>query len=187
MSLKRSHASTRSSSSGSLDSGTKLGRQEFFDELKKHAGSGQVFTPVDISMAIGASEAAVSRALLGLAAEGYLEKVEAGKYRSTPFQEVPQAEFLKALARASKTDSTRQRDLSEIGRLKQNNDVMRAKLLGALAERDHYLAVLKQHGIDPGPVPAAAAAAAAPPAAQKTPASDPVAPAAPPAGEPSST
>jgi len=62
------------------------------------------------------------------------------------------------MARASKTDSTRQRDLSEIARLKQNNDVMRAKLLGALAERDHYLAALKQHGIDPGPVPAPARA-----------------------------
>jgi hypothetical protein len=159
MSLKRSHASTRTSSGAGSDSGTKLGRQEFFDELKKHAQTGQMFTPVDISMAIGASEAAVSRALLGLAAEGYLEKVETGKYRSTPFQEVPQAEFIKALARASKTDSTRQRDLSEIGRLKQNNDVMRAKLLGALAERDHYLAALKQHGIDPGPLPAAAAPA----------------------------
>lgn len=154
MSLKRSHASTRSASGPGGDSGNKLGRQEFFDELKKHAQSGQVFTPVDVSMAIGASEAAVSRALLGLAAEGYLEKVETGKYRSTPFLEVPQAEFLKALARASKTDSTRQRDLSEIARLKQNNDVMRAKLLGAIAERDHYLAVLKQHGIEPGPLPA---------------------------------
>ncbi len=153
MSLKRSHASTRSMPSGGSDS-AKLGRQELFDELKKHAPTGQVFTPVDVSMAIGASEAAVSRALLGLAAEGYLEKVEVGKYRSTPFQEVPQAEFLKALARASKTDSTRQRDLSEISRLKQNNDVMRAKLLGALAERDHYLAVLRRHGIEPGPVPA---------------------------------
>jgi hypothetical protein len=158
MSLKRSHASTRTGSGAGSDSGSKLGRQEFFDELKKHAQTGQVFTPVDISMAIGASEAAVSRALLGLAAEGYLEKVETGKYRSTPFQEVPQAEFLKALARASKTDSTRQRDLSEISRLKQNNDVMRAKLLGALAERDHYLAALKRHGIDPGPLPAPAAA-----------------------------
>jgi hypothetical protein len=157
MSLKRSHASTRSTSSGA-ESGSKLGRQELFDELKKHARTGQVFTPVDISMAIGASEAAVSRALLGLAAEGYLEKVDTGKYCSTPFLEVPQAEFLKALARASKTDSTRQRDLSEIARLKQNNDVMRAKLLGALAERDHYLAVLKQHGIDPGPIPASASA-----------------------------
>jgi len=159
MSLKRSHASTRTSSGAGSDS--KLGRQEFFDELKKHAQTGQMFTPVDISMAIGASEAAVSRALLGLSAEGYLEKVEVGKYRSTPFQEVPQAEFIKALARASKTDSTRQRDLSEISRLKQNNDVMRAKLLAALAERDHYLAALKQHGIDPGPPPAPAAAPAA--------------------------
>lgn len=172
MSLKRSHASTRSSS-GVGDSGAKLGRQELFDELKKYAQNGQMFTPVDVSMAIGANEAAVSRALLGLAAEGYLEKVEVGKYRSTPFQEVPQAEFLKALARASKTDSTRQRDLSEISRLKQNNDVMRAKLLGALAERDHYLAVLKQHGIDPGPAPApvatAPAAGAAAPAANVPP------------------
>jgi hypothetical protein len=162
MSLKRSHTSTRSMPGAGSDSGTKLGRQEFFDELKKHAQTAQVFTPVDIAMAIGASEAAVSRALLGLAAEGYLEKVEVGKYRSTPFQEVPQAEFLKALSRASKTDSTRQRDLSEIARLKQNNDVMRAKLLGALAERDHYLAVLKQHGIEPGPVPARAESPAAP-------------------------
>ncbi len=165
MSLKRSHTSTRSTPGAGSDSGTKLGRQEFFDELKKHAQTGQVFTPVDISMAIGASEAAVSRALLGLAAEGYLEKVDVGKYRSTPFQEVPQAEFLKALARASKTASTRQRDLSEIARLKQNNDVMRATLLGALAERDHYLSVLKQHGIDPGPLPARADAAPAAPIA----------------------
>jgi len=191
MSLKRSHASTRSTPGAGSDSGTKLGRQELFDELKKHAQTAAVFTPVDISMAIGASEAAVSRALLGLAAEGYLEKVETGKYRSTPFQEVPQAEFLKALARASKTDSTRQRDLSEIARLKQNNDVMRAKLLGALAERDHYLAVLKQHGIDPGPVPAApraedasAAAATAAPAEQAQPGD--VASAASPTDQPSS-
>jgi hypothetical protein len=163
MSLKRSHSSTRSASGSGGDSGNKLGRQEFYDELKKHAQSGQVFTPVDVSMAIGANEAAVSRALLGLAAEGYLEKVETGKYRSTPFLEVPQAEFLKALARASKTDSTRQRDLSEIARLKQNNDVMRAKLLAAIAERDHYLAALKQHGIDPGPLPVPIALPAAQP------------------------
>ena len=183
MSLKRSHASSHSGSGSGSDSGTKLGRQEFFDELKKHAQTGQVFTPVDVSMAIGAGEAAVSRAMLGLAAEGYVEKVEVGKYRSTAFLEVPQAEFIKALARASKTDSTRQRDLSEIGRLKQNNDVMRAKLLGALAERDHYLAVLRQHGIDPGPLPAPVAA----PAAASAPSSDAgAAPAAPLAGENSS-
>jgi hypothetical protein len=154
MSLKRSHAAgVRTTSSGS-DSSSKLGRQELYDELKKLAQSGQVFAPVDISLAIGAAEALVSRSLLGLAAEGYLEKVDTGKYRATPFAEIPQAEFLKALARASKTDSTRQRDLSEISRLKQNNDVMRNKLLAVIAERDHYLAALKQRGIDPGPVPA---------------------------------
>jgi hypothetical protein len=155
MSLKRSHAAgVRTSTSSGSDSSSKLGRQELYDELKKLAQSGQPFAPVDISLAIGASESLVSRSLLGLAAEGYLEKIETGKYRATPFAEIPQAEFLKALARASKTDSTRQRDLSEIGRLKQNNDVMRNKLLTAIAERDHYLAALKQHGIDPGPVPA---------------------------------
>ncbi|MGB8297358.1 MAG: hypothetical protein WCG85_18165 [Polyangia bacterium] len=170
MSLKRSHAAgIRTSFSSGSDSGSKLGRQELFDELKKLAQSGQVFAPVDISLAIGASESLVSRSLLGLAAEGYLEKVETGQYRATPFAEVPQAEFLKALARASKTDSTRQRDLSEIGRLKQNNDVMRSKLLAAIAERDHYLAALKQHGIDPGPVPAPPAPPAQdPPVAQPT-------------------
>ena len=163
MSLKRSHsASVRTSLSSGSDSGGKLGRQELFDELKKLAQFGQTFAPVDIALAIGASEALVSRSLLGLAAEGYLEKVDTGQYRATPFAEIPQAEFLKALARASKTDSTRQRDLSEIGRLKQNNDVMRTKLLGVIAERDHYLAALKQHGIDPGPVPVAAPTAAGP-------------------------
>ena len=31
---------------------------------------------------------------------------------------------------------------------------MRQRLLAAIAERDHYLAVLKTHGIDPGPPPA---------------------------------
>jgi hypothetical protein len=92
--------------------------------------------------------------LLGLAAEGYLEKVEVGRYRATLMSDMGQAEFLKAFARASKVDSTRQRDLSEIGRLKQNNDTMRQRLLAAIAERDHYLAVLKTHGIDPGPPPA---------------------------------
>ena len=185
MSLKRSHsAGIRTSLSSGSDSGSKLGRQELYDELKKLAQSGQVFAPVDIALAIGAGEALVSRSLLGLAAEGYLEKVNTGQYRATPFAEIPQAEFLKALARASKTDSTRQRDLSEIGRLKQNNDVMRAKLLTAIAERDHYLAALKQHGIDPGPVPAPAPAAPVPSAGQNPPSPEPTAEGSPtPSGE----
>ena len=102
----------------------------------------------------------MSKALLGLAAEGYLEKVETGKYKAAGMAELGQAEFLKAFARASRVDSTRQRDLSEIARLKQNNDTMRQRLLTAIAERDHYLAALKKHGIDPGPAPVPVAAAA---------------------------
>jgi hypothetical protein len=183
MSLKRSHsAGVRTSFTSGSESSGKLGRQELYDELKKLAQSGQVFAPVDIALSIGAGEALVSRSLLGLAAEGYLEKVDTGKYRAAPFAEIPQAEFLKALARASKTDSTRQRDLSEIARLKQNNDVMRTKLLAAIAERDHYLAALRQHGIDagpapvpPAPVPTAAPTGAAPSAGQNAPLPEPAA------------
>jgi hypothetical protein len=163
MSLKRSQAGGRTHFGGGADPGAKVGRQELYDELKRLALANQFFAPVDIALAIGAGEPQVSRALLGLAAEGYLEKVDAGKYRATPFAEVPQSEFVKALSRASKTDSTRQRDLSEIARLKQNNDIMRAKLLGIVAERDHYLAALKQHGIDPGPPPQPVVPAGPPP------------------------
>jgi hypothetical protein len=158
MSLKRSHSSTRTL--GGSDGGAKVGRQEMYDELKKMMERNQAFTPVDIALNIGAGEPQVSRALLGLAAEGCLEKLEVGKYRVAPtFGDLSMPEFLKAFNRASKTDSTRQRDLSEISRLKQNNDIMRSKLLAAIAERDHYLAALKQHGIDPGPPPAPPAAA----------------------------
>jgi hypothetical protein len=159
MSLKRSHTSTKGAFGGG-DAGAKVDRQELYDELKRMAGTSETFTPVDVALAIGAGEPQVSKALLGLAAEGYLEKVETGKYKAAGMVELGQAEFLKAFARASRVDSTRQRDLSEIGRLKQNNDTMRARLLTAIAERDHYLAALKKHGIDPGPAPAPPALAA---------------------------
>jgi hypothetical protein len=158
MSLKRSLSSGRSSFGSGGEAGAKVDRQELYDELKRLATTGETFTPVDVSLAIGAGEPQVSKALLGLAAEGYLEKAEIGKYRATTVADLSQAEFLKAFARASKVDSTRQRDLSEIGRLKQNNDTMRQRLLTAIAERDHYLAALKKHGIDPGPAPAPVAA-----------------------------
>jgi hypothetical protein len=165
MSLKRSQAGGRTHFGSGSDPGAKVGRQELYDELKRLAQANQFFAPVDIALAIGAGEPQVSRALLGLAAEGYLEKIDAGRYKATPFTEVPQGEFIKALARASKTDSARQRDLSEIGRLKQNNDIMRSKLLTVVAERDHYLAALKKAGIDPGPAPAPPAPAGPPPSA----------------------
>jgi len=161
MSLKRSHTSTKSAFGGS-DAGAKVDRQELYDELRRMAVNNETFTPVDVALAIGAGEPQVSKALLGLAAEGYLEKVETGKYKAAGMAELGQAEFLKAFARASRVDSTRQRDLAEIARLKQNNDTMRQRLLTAIAERDHYLAALKQRGIDPGPAPVPAAAAAAP-------------------------
>jgi hypothetical protein len=152
MSLKRSHTSSKSAFGGG-DAGAKVDRQELYDELKRMATSNESFSPVDISLSIGAGEPQVSKALLGLAAEGYLEKVETGKYKAAGMAELGQAEFLKAFARASRVDSTRQRDLAEIARLKQNNDTMRQRLLTAIAERDHYLAALKQRGIDPGPAP----------------------------------
>ena len=59
-----------------------------------------------MALAIGAGEPQVSKALLGLAAEGYLEKVEVGKYRAAGMADLGQAEFLKAFARASRVDST---------------------------------------------------------------------------------
>ncbi len=154
MSLKRSQAGGRSFGGSGGDAGGKVDRQELFDELKRLAMTGDAFTPVDVALTIGAGEPLVSKALLGLAIEGYLERVDGGQYRATPMVEINQAEFVKAYARASKVDSTRQRDLSEIGRLKQNNDVMRQRLLTAIAERDHYLGVLRARGIDPGAVPA---------------------------------
>jgi hypothetical protein len=171
MSLKRSNSGGRGLGGGGGDAGGKVDRQELFDELKRLAASGGAFTPVDIALAIGAAEPTVSKSLLGLAAEGYLERVEGGQYRSTPMAEMSQAEFVKAYARASRVDSTRQRDLSEIGRLKQNNDVMRQRLLAAISERDHYLGLLKARGIDPGtpptPSPAPPAVAGAPVATRR--------------------
>ena len=160
MSLKRSHTSSRSSFGG--DAGAKVDRQELFDELKRMVAANEAFSPVDVALSIGAGEPQVSKALLGLAAEGYLEKVETGKYRATGMADLGQADFLKAFARASRVDSSRQRDLSDITRLKQNNDIMRQRLLTAIAERDHYLAALKKHGIDPGPAPVPAAPAVEP-------------------------
>ena len=154
MSLKRGLGSM-GRAFGAADGGAKVGKQELYDELAKLAKGNQAFTPVDVALSIGAGEPQVSRLLLGLAAEGILDKVDLGKYRVTgAFADLSMAEWLKSFTRATKTDSTRQRDLSDIARLKQNNDVMRAKLLQAIAERDFYLAACRSHGIDPGTPPA---------------------------------
>ena len=160
MSVKRNVGSMRTL--GGPDAGAKAGRQELYDELTKLLAAGQAFTPLDVSLSIGAGEPQVSRLLLGLAAEGCLDKTEQGKYRvSLLFGELSMAEFTKAFSRATKTDTTRLRDLNDISRLKQNNDVMRAKLMQAIAERDHYKAACARAGIDAGPAPAPAAVMAA--------------------------
>lgn len=152
MSVKRSSVGARGSATlGGGEVGGKVNGQELYSALAKRADS--AFTAVDIALATGAGEPQVARALLGLAAEGVLQKVELGKYRATSVVELSEVEFLRAFARASKLDGTRMRDLQEIDRLKRNNDIMRARLLKAQAERDHYLAALNARGIDPGPLP----------------------------------
>jgi len=162
MSLKRSHSSSARSLGGS-DGGGKVDRQHLFDALKKLGEAGTAFAPVDVALATGAAEAQVSKALLGLAGEGVIEKVEVGKYKAGMISDLSPAAFLKVYARAAKADGGRHKDLSEIQRLKQNNDTMRQKLLAALGERDHYLAILKSHGIDPGPPPSASSTSTASP------------------------
>lgn len=170
MSLKRSQAGGKAFGGGA-DAGGKIDRQELFDELKRLAGVGEPFTAVTVALAVGAGEPHVAKAMLGLTAEGFLERADGGRYRATnAMVEMNQAEFVKAYARASKVDSTRQRDLSDIGRLKQNNDVMRQRLLVAIAERDHYLAALRSRGIDPGPAPVPVAPARAETSAGDSPA-----------------
>lgn len=152
MSMKR-NTGTRGSSLGAGEGPGKLERQQLFDDLKKRSETGAVFTPVDVALSVGASEPQVARALIGLGAEGVLERVDVGRYKATPMVDIDLGDFIKVFARASKMDSTRMRDISEIERLKKNNDVMRGRLLRAQAERDHYLAALQKNGIDPGPVP----------------------------------
>jgi len=152
MSIKRG-SETKGASLGSGEIGSKVDRQRLFDDLKKRADSGVVFTPVDVALSIGAAEPQVVRSLLGLAAEGAIEKVELGHYKATPVADLDMADFIKLFSRASKMDATRMRDIAEIDRLKKNNDVMRVRLVRAQVERDHYLAACKSHNIDAGPLP----------------------------------
>ena len=96
MSLKRSQSSGKSFGGAGGDSGGKIDRQDLFDELKRLSGTADSFTSVDVALAIGAAEAHVSKALLGLAAEGYLERADAGRYRAVGMAEMSPAEFVKA-------------------------------------------------------------------------------------------
>lgn len=154
MSMKRSNSGRGGAAAlGGSEVGGKVSREDLFEELKRRSQAGSAFNAVDVALAIGAGEPQVARALLGLAAEGLLQKGEGGRYLANGIAELSAADFLKAFTRASKLDATRMRDIQEIDRLKRNNDTMRARLLRAQAERDHFKAVLDRHGIDPGPLP----------------------------------
>jgi hypothetical protein len=129
------------------DAGNKLERQDLWDELQKRVENPEPFSPVDIAQAIGASEAAVAGAMLSLAYERMVERVDTNRYRCPNLKDASQADFNRALA--TKIDPKRQQDWLEIERLKKNNDEMRRRLLDAVAERDRVVALLKKHGIDP--------------------------------------
>jgi hypothetical protein len=143
----------RSSGGGSArrpdESTAKLEKQDLWDELQKRAAGNEPFAPLEVSQAIGAPEGAVATALLTLAYERMVERIDTNRYRSGWVAQVSQADFNRALG--TKLDPKRQQDWLEIERLKKNNDEMRRRLLEAAAERDRYLALLRQHGIDPSP------------------------------------
>jgi hypothetical protein len=129
------------------ESGAKIEKQDLWDELQKRMASNEPFSPVDISVAISAPEAAVAKALLTLAYERLLEKADANRYKAGPLASATQADFVKALT--ARIDPKRQQDSVEIERLKKNNEEMRRRLLEAVAERDRYKALLEKNGIDP--------------------------------------
>ena len=152
MSMKRS-TGTRGMTRDTGD--TKIDRSEMYLALQKRSESNEPFAPADISQVIGASEAAVSRALLVLAAEGVVEKIDGGRFTSGLMKEraITEADLTKCLSTTAARDPKRASDLVELQRLKKNNDEMRKRLLDAVAERDRYLALLKKHNIDPGEAP----------------------------------
>ncbi|MBI4508945.1 MAG: hypothetical protein HY698_04885 [Deltaproteobacteria bacterium] len=151
MSLKRSNTSIGGMPRQPDASSAKIDRQDLWDELQERASSNEPFTPQDIALAMGSPEPAVAKALLTLAYERLLEKVEAGRYRAGSLASASQADFNKALA--ARIDPKRQQAETEIERLKKNNDEMRRRLLEAVADRDRFMALLKKHGIDPAEVP----------------------------------
>jgi hypothetical protein len=151
VSIKRTSADRGSAFRPKDDSSAKIDRQELWDDLQKRAEANEPFTPADVAQSIAAPEAAVAKALLNVAYERFLERVDAGRYRSGVMKDMSQADFNKALV--AKIDPKRQQDQVEIERLKKNNDEMRRRLQEAVAERDRLKALLAKHGIDPSETP----------------------------------
>lgn len=161
MSIKRSSAG-RQPARGIGDAGrssTKVDRQELFDELRRRAETGEPFAVSDLAGALAVTETVANKYVLLLSADGYLERIEGGRYGAEPMRSVTQAQFVKELQLAAKNPQ-REKDLQDIARLKSNNDIMRERLLAASAERDvlkqerdRYLGLLQKHNIDPNETP----------------------------------
>jgi DNA-binding transcriptional ArsR family regulator len=168
MSIKRSSSGrqpTRGLGGDTGKSSTKIDKQDLFEELHRRAESDQPFTATDLAAALGVTETVAGRHLLLLSTDGFVDRLEGGKYSAAPMRETGLAQFLKELAAAAKNPQ-REKDLQDIARLKSNNDIMRDRLLQAHAERDRYLALLRKHGIDPNEDPGIGQTAApAPPPA----------------------
>jgi len=179
MSIKRSSSGRQAPRGLGGDTGkssTKIDKQELFDELQRRVEADQPFTATDMANSLGVTETVATKHLLLLSTDGFVERLEGGKYSASPMREVGLAQFLKELASAAKNPQ-RDKDLQDIARLKSNNDIMRERLLQSNAERDRYLALLRKHGIDPGVDPGIGATAPAAPPAPVIDCPAPVAPA----------
>jgi DNA-binding IscR family transcriptional regulator len=160
MSIKRSSSGRQPVRGLGADTGrssTKFDKQELFDELRRRAEPAEPFSPADLATTLGVTETVASRLLLLLSADGFIERLEGGVYSAEPMKDMTVAQLAKELSSAAKNPQ-REKDLQDIARLKSNNDIMRQRLIQAQEERDRYLALLRQHGIDPGEPPAAAPA-----------------------------
>jgi hypothetical protein len=163
MSIKRSSSGrqpVRGLGGDTGKSSTKIDKQELFEELHRRADA-EPFSSTDLGVALGVTETVASKHLLLLSCDGFVERLEGGKFSAAPMREIGLAQFLKELAAAAKNPQ-REKDLQDIARLKSNNDIMRDRLMHATAERDRYLTLLKKHGIDPTEDPGIGAIAPAP-------------------------
>ncbi len=157
MSIKRSSSGRQPPRGLGGDTGkssTKIDKQDLFEELHRRVEA-EPFTPTELGVALGVTETVAQKHLLLLSTDGFVERLEGGKYRATPMREISVASFVKELQAAAKNPQ-REKDLQDIARLKGNNDIMRERLLAATAERDalkaerdRYLQLLQKHGIDP--------------------------------------
>ncbi|HEY3359070.1 MAG TPA: hypothetical protein VGQ83_37820 [Polyangia bacterium] len=159
MSIKRSSSGRQPTHGiGGVDTGkssTKVDRQELYDELRRRAEANEPFSAADLGTALGLTESVAAKHLLLLSADGMIDRLEGGKYQAAPMREITVAQFAKELSSAAKNPQ-REKDLSDIARLKSNNDIMRERLMAATAERDalkaerdRYLELLHKHNIDP--------------------------------------